>query len=321
MNKNQLTMAVIGGVALVAVLAFAYLTYSTVSEREEAEMSLQANKQAFEANRRFGAKEAESIRRNVEALKTWANAAYGEAGSLSVAEMSPDEFSAKASEFQQQMRADVNRYRRAKLLPDDVTAAYAAFVDFKDYLAGRFPDRPGMVREWNDICLFADALVAAGSDGMLSVRVETPERPPEPEARGPGRRGGAQAEKPDPIDARVYNLVFLARPGALVDVLNRLSKAERFVSIDELAFAQEPDPLLGLLTGGEKKDDEEASRGRRGRRRRNAAAEAQPEAETDEEKILKGKVTDPADPLVCKPFKVTMKISTLTVRSEKEEAK
>ncbi|MCR5413176.1 MAG: Amuc_1100 family pilus-like protein [Kiritimatiellae bacterium] len=321
MNKNQMTMAIIGGVALVAVLPFAYLAYSASADRAEKETELEGFKNTFNQNRRFSKAEADGIAANAQKLKDWSKEAYGEASSLAGADMSPEEFKAQASVFLQKMRSDVVGYQSGekKILPEDTAKAYEVFADFKEYLNGKFPDNPDQVRQWGDICLFADTLAAARCTALESVKVEAVEKPEEPEDRSARRRSPAAKEKEEnPIDARTYRIVFLARPAALVDALNGFAKAERFVAVDDLAFAQDPDPLPAMFES--KKDGDKEETGGRRRRGRRRAAEQEPEQE-EEDKALRGKVTDPNDPLVCTPFRVTMKISTLTVKPVKEEGK
>ncbi len=336
MNKNKLIMSIIGGVAVVSALALAYLAWMQVSVREEAEADLENKKGLFDQNRDATRAEERAIRKNVSALREWMEAAVCEAATLTNTvrriEMSAEEFVQRATEFQSTMRADVNRYQKlpenavAKIVADGAQAVDQTFPDFKEYITGgRLPERAVLVRWWVDICLVIDTLLDSGAESLMLARVVTPPpSEPDPKARG---RAKKEAD-PNPIAAETYEFVFRARPDALVNVLNALAAAGRFVSVDELSFAQDPDPLLNMLDGSDKKKGAEVG-GRRRRRQRTevseaaveAAAGAEGEDAMSKQLARSGTVTNPADPLSCTPFKVTMKVSTLAVRTTVEVKK
>lgn len=314
MNKNQITMSVIGGVALVATLAIAYFIYAESDTRAEQEDTLNAQKSIFEKNRKSSREQEKSVKDNAAAVEAWTASAFADAAGLTNAVRYAERMTPAG--FKEQMLRDVRRYQsvpadsKVKIVAEGDAMLQSIFPDFKDYItAGQMPDRPDLQRQWGDTCLFIDTLLECGAQNVVSVKVDTPPPPPPPEeGRGRGRDEGA---KPDPFDVQTYTIVFNARPAALTGVLNALAKVERFVSVDVLSFAQEPDPLLGVLNVSGKK---EGAEGGRRRNRRRQAEEAAAENAEAEQLARSGTVTNPADPLICTPFKVTMTVSTLAVR-------
>ena len=108
-------------------------------------------------------------------------------------------------------------------------------------------------------------------------------------------------------DAQSYTVEFLARPLALVTVINEFARNERFIVIDSLTFARAED-ALGKMLGGKDKEDARSPRTRgRGRNRGRGAQEDQPAEGGEEEVRRKGLVIDPVSDT---PFTVTMKITT-----------
>lgn len=328
MNKNQLTMAITGGAAVLATLVMAYFINSTGATREDAIGDLETQKGIFNQNRNASRDEEKAVRANVSALRDWMSAATDLAASVTGA-MAKVDMDLSASVFKSRMLDDVRRYQK---LPADTKIKFVAagdapidqtFPDFKDYIIrNSMPEAPELRRRWAEICLVLDTLVQCGAESLVSVKVDTPAPVREDPA---ARRVSAPSPAPSfKVDAEKYTFVFLARQDALVRALNALATVDRFISVDALSFVQEPDPLVAVLGGSSKDKDEKAGR-HGGRRRRGAASE--PESMTEEEKaaekLRSGTVTNPADPLAYTPFKVTMSLSTLAVGggSGKEDAK
>lgn len=315
MNRNQMTMAVTGAVALLATLGIGYFIMSEGSAREEAIGELDVQKNVFSQNRNASRDEEKAVRANVAALREWTDSATELASSTSGAAKIDTDTS--ASVFKSRMLDDVRRYQglpkeaKTKFVAEGDTPIDQIFPDFKDYIIrNSMPEAPVLRRRWAEICMVADALIECGAESLVSVKVDTP--PPQP-VDPKAKRQGAKQEGPSfKIDEERYTFVFMARQDALVRTLNALAKLESFISVDAFSFAQDPDPLVAVLGGSGKDKEKNSRRGSRGRHRADTSAEASGD-DADAEKLRSGTVTNPADPLSFTPFKVTMSLSTLAV--------
>ena len=139
MNKNQLTMAITGGVAVLATLVMAYFINSTGATLEDAIGDLETQKGIFNQNRNASRDEEKAVRANVSALRDWMSAATDLAASVTGA-MAKVDMDLSASVFKSRMLDDVRRYQK---LPADTKMKFVAagdapsdqtFPDFKDYI-------------------------------------------------------------------------------------------------------------------------------------------------------------------------------------------
>ncbi|MBO5904909.1 MAG: Amuc_1100 family pilus-like protein [Kiritimatiellae bacterium] len=311
MSKNQLKMAVIGGVGVVIALAafgMVVMNSSAVTELRDKiaqERSSCAQKRGISSQ---VAKKAEEARK---ALSEKALAAYDyvSTNDLQVAKV------IEGAKLQNLMNAD---YERFKKLPEGTSRKIIkedfAFGKFGDYIKGKVPSKEEaqlLSRQWNDVSILADILVDAGATELTDVKVITPkkEEPTNTNQRGRASRGRNVANTANADNAKYasenesYEITFLARPAALVKFLNLIASSKRFFAVDSLKFEQVGDPLLQAI-GADSKEEST---------RKNKKVNK----EEEDPSLSKICVTDPA---TTEPFTVTMKISAM-IFTEKEEAK
>lgn len=314
MNKNKIILSAIGGVALVAVLVSGYLIYSGLDEQSMKVDDLEgAQGNVSRINAAKVAPTDASVRAIVSnrvALATWLDEtlALASAGDFRVdAGMTPEGL--------KQLMVDEAR-ELAKLPAGGVGPLVKEDFGFgfNDIIAGgAIPPREKvalMQRQWREVKLFTEVLSKSGAVELTGVTVVEAAAPaPEQETKpknGRGRKRVAE-EKADPVTQQAYELKFLARPAALVRVLNAFAVNDRFITVDGCDFARETDTLMDIIDVS--KDKEVKSlRNRAARRRRPNKPEAvSDEGSAEEEANKKGLVTDPAMDL---PFIVTLKLTT-----------
>lgn len=312
MNKNKIIMSSIGGVAVVIALVLGYLTYAAWEEKEENVDSLESLKSSVKrlCSAKISPSQAsvDAIDENKKTLEIW----FGRA--LDVAARGDRSYpTLTVAEFCNQLRDEVAVERSlpggvgGKIVAEDFAFGFRDILD-----EGKLPkaeDLPVLQRQWGDIKFFADTIAAAGAVQLVSVEKDAKkpvEAQPAPQPAPRNQRQQQQAEVKPLADAQSYTVVFLARPAALVKVVNEFAKAERFTVVDSLAFERAND-ALGAILGGKDKEEARPSRGRgRGRGRARASEESESQ-EGEEEVRRKGLVVDPVSDT---PFTVTMKITT-----------
>lgn len=310
MNKNKIILSSIGGAAGLIALVLGYLIYSAWEEKNESVESLEN----MEANvtRISKAKIAPSqasvdaIGENKKTLEIWF------ARALDVAARGDRSYpTLTVAEFCNTLRDEVAAARalpggtNGKISSEDFSFGFRDIID-----EGKLPkpdDLALLQRQWGDIRLFVETLSAAGAIQLTNVEKIEKKAAPEPapqNVRNPRQQQSQEEAKPL-ADAQSYKIVFLARPLALVRVLNEFARSERFTVVDSLSFNRATDALGNILGG---KDKEESARPTRGRRRgRRQAAEEEATEGAEEEVKRKGLVVDP---VTDTPFTVTMDITT-----------
>lgn len=317
MNKNKIIMSSIGGAAVVIALVLGYLTYAAWEEKEENVDSLdglKANvKRISSAKIAPSQASVDAIDENRKTLEIWFDRAFEVAvrGDRSYPTLT-------VAEFCNQLRDEAGEARKLPGGTNGKIVAEDFAFGFKDILdEGKLPkpdELPVLQRQWGDIRLFVDTLSAAGAVQLTSVEKEGAQKPAEPapapaaNQRGRNQRQQPQVEVKPLATSQVYTIQFLARPPALVKVVNEFASTERFVVVDSLSFERATD-ALGNVLGGKDKEEARSSRGRgRGRGRGRAAQEEETEQQEGEEEVRrKGLVVDPVTDV---PFTVTMKITT-----------
>lgn len=311
MSKNQLTMAVIGGVGVVIALAAFGMVVMNSSAVTELRDKIVQERSSYAQKRGISSQIAKKVEEVRKALNDKALAAYSyvSTNDLRVAKV------LEGAKLQNLMNAD---YERFKKLPEGTSRKIIkedfAFGKFGDYIKGKVPSKEEaqlLSRHWNDVSILTDILVEAGATELTDVKVITPkkEEPTNTNQRGRASRGRnlANASGADNVkyasENESYEITFLARPAALVKFLNLISSSKRFFAVDSLKFEQAGDPLLQAI-GAESKD--ESTR----KNRKNKKDDEDPS-------LSKICVTNP---MTTEPFTVTMKISAM-IFTEKEEAK
>ena len=122
-------------------------------------------------------------------------------------------------------------------------------------------------------------------------------------------------EKKPIATAQGYSLKFLARPFAIVGILNAFTECDRFVVMDDVSYVRATDALASSVGG---KENPEAAAARPGGRRRRRGGDAAQENAEEGAVNKKGLVVDPATDV---PFTVTMKITVYDFGTKAEETK
>ena len=315
MNKNKITLSSIGGVAVLVALVVGYLAYGKMTEKSEKIETLDSMKQQVQSINNGKIKPAQdsvdAIEANRKKLASWRTEAFATAsrGDIGVVPgMTPDA-------LKQKMVGD------AKQIADLPGAAAGKFVKadfdfgFKGIVAGS--EMPAsdklelLQRQWADVKMFAETLQGCGAVELTEVVVEEA-KVAEPEAPVKGRRGKKVVEKKPMAAAQGYTLKFLARPFAIVGILNAFTECERFVVMDDVSYVRATDALASAVGGKEKPEGGAARPARRGRRGRDAAQENAEEGAGNK----KGLVVDPATDV---PFTVTMKITVYDFGTKTEQ--
>jgi len=320
MNKNQITMAAIGGVSLVAALAVGFFAFSVSGESGEKFDELEG-KRAEVSNLKGAAiapcqASVDKIKANDSVIARWSENAFAIAAKGDAApagETSP-------AAFKQRMVEDARELSR---LPGGVNGAIVkpgfgfGFPSFIN--EGAMPkaeELPLLDRQWSETCLLVKTLAECGVSELVSIEPAQPkqEAPAPKEKRGRSRKA---VEKPKEIaTAQAYVVKMTAKPLAFVKVLNALTGGERFIVVDNFSFTREDD--LGRILGEGKgkpagEDAAAPQREARGRGRRRGAQQAEEPAEAKEEIAKKGLVTDPA---LAAPLSVTIEFTTFDFGSK-----
>ena len=326
MNKSKLTMAVIGGVAGLLAVAIGVLVWLEADAHDVKDAELASARSRAAGNASANPAVTKARKENEKALVDWAKASYAFVAERSARAIDPSQ---EPSAFKQQM---MDEQRALAKLPEDsetkIIKETFYFGDaFRDFISqGSMPkkeDMPRLQRQWDDLMHLAEVFLKAGVSELTDVSFKAvAAAEPVVAERGRGR-GGRGAETVDakaayPSSEETYVVKFLARPEALVSVLNALATDEkRFMSVVLRRFEQAGDPLVAMLGGGDKEKDGGGSR-----RRRSRAVEFT-EAATDgegaeAEVARKGLVTDPK---TCAPFTVTLEVTTYDFVPAGEEEK
>lgn len=316
MNKSKLAMAVIGGVAALLAIGIGVLVWLEAGTQEEMDAQLSSARSRAANNASANPAVTKARRENEKSLVDWAKASYGYVSERTARSL---DASQEPSAFKQQM---LDEWRALTKLPEDAETKIIKesfyFGDvFKDFISqGSMPrteDMPRLQRQWDDLMHLADLFLKSGVAELVDVAVKPKAAATAAAAdRGRGARGSRGAAAVDPKAAypsseESYFVKIVARPEALVKVLNAIATDEkRFMSASLLRFDQAGDPLVAMLGGGDK--DKESSRGRRRRRGRAAEVEETAQAGDAEAEIArKGLVTSPES---SQPFTVALEVTT-----------
>ena len=325
MSKNQIVMVAIGGVTLVAAAVLGYLAFDSYSakgeaidEREGAVSSVQRLLRADVSP----IKESElAYKKNSDTLAGWTEAALATAavGDKAVKD------NVNPAAFKQKL---VDEARTLSELPGGVDGKVMKDVSafgFPDFVSGdKLPEQamlPQLQRQWGDVCYMVEKLqscgvveivkIAPAASSSQAAQVQKEEKP----KKGKKKQKNAEEEKPV-YTIEKYDVLFRAKPTALVKSVNTLATCDRFIVIESMSMAREGDMIAAALGEGEKAQAAAAqpSGGRRRRRSRDAVEQEQSAEEAGSEK--KGVATDPEQE---SPFLVTLVVSTYDFGSAKKE--
>lgn len=313
MNKNQLTMAVTGGIAGVITLALLVMVYMGAEEVAETRDDVASSRSVCESKRGITRKSGNEARANMKALAEEAAAAYVSLTNRGEVVQMPDK-----DALQKMMYADAVKFRA---LPQNsakkIVAEDFGFGVFAEYIKGKVPakqDVPKLFRRWGDVSAMTGILLDSGATELFAVKVLTQEGPIEQPSERGQRNRNLSSKKPEAekysCAEELYEIEFLARPTALVKVLNALAADEtRFYAVDGISFDQPRDPLIQAIGGDSEKDKRGKPKGGRNKKT----------AEEKEDEIGRRKMCL-TDPSTVEPFRVVLKVSTI-VFAAKEESK
>ncbi len=315
MNKNQLTMAVIGGTGAVIAAALFVLAWLGGSTIDELKSELADNKAACDENRALTRKAGNKHKENLAVLKEMSQKAYDTVTNGYALSEIPT-----ADALQKLMHDSAERFKK---LPADVARKIVkqdfGFGSFSDYIKGTVPskkDVPLLYRRWCDVQRITEILLQSRATEMIGVKVLTKavaaeeEKPRNWRSRSNDRKPAGEKIAKYPCQEESYEIEFIASPSALSSVINALAADKRFFVVDSLKFAQSTDALIQALGEG---TGAEGGKGK-SKREKKALLEKKAEEEANRGKKL---VTDPA---TVEPFVVTMKITSMLFMA-KEESK
>lgn len=316
MSKNQIVMAAIGGVTLVASGVLGYLAFDAFSSKAEA---VEAGDGAKESVRRLlradvsPDKESElAYKKNADTLAGWTEAALATAAAGDRA-VSND---INPAAFKQKLVDEARALSELEGGVDGKIVKPGFNFGLPDFVTGdKLPEQemlPKYQRLWGDIRLVFELLQECGvaeivriePAGVASAAAQAQQEEKPKAKKGRGKKD-AEAEKPV-YTVEQYAVDFRAKPAALVKAVNALATTPRFIVVDSMSFAREGDMIAAALGEGEKaKGAQQQAAGGRHNRRKKVVEEVEKPAEESEEK--KGLVNDPVNEA---PFLVKITLST-----------
>ena len=284
LSKNQIVMLSIGGVALVASLAFGYLAFSAYSAKSEASENAERDSSAVRsllgAAISPDASSVAAVNKNRDALAGWTEAAVS-AASAGDRALATD---VNEAAFKQKL---VDEARALSELPGGVNGKIVkpdfAF-GFPDFVTGdKLPEKeklPQLQRQWADIRTMVETLQACGIVELVRIEptlVKQPtvaEQQPKETKKKKRKKKADEEAKPAYTEER-YAIDFRAKPAALVKVVNALATSQRFIVVESLDFTRESDMIGKALGEGDKRGADAEQQSSRPRRRRRGAEQAE----------------------------------------------
>lgn len=317
MNKTKMILSATGGIALVAVVAMAVLTWMSFSAKTAAregddESGTDGLETVMERSRALSAKKpypcaasVKQIASNRQEVVAWKEAALKLAsrGDRPVVPTTP-------AAFKEFIVSDAKRVAALPSAAGTLVTDDFDFGPFKDYISGgKMPsdsELAALQRKWDDVAVIAETLSSCGITRFVGVGFKTAAAAPEAKENNASRKASrrkrqaqkaaaaAAAEQPAVAGsvAYAYTIAFLAKPAALVKSVNALATSERFMVVEDLGFIRPSDVVAIALGDGDKQ-----------------------EAKGEKEEAKNGIVTDPVlDP----PLLVKMTVSVYDFKSLEE---
>lgn len=335
LSKNQIVMLSIGGVALVASLAFGYLAFSAYSAKSEASENAERDSSAVRsllgAAISPDASSVAAVNKNRDALAGWTEAAISTASAGDRA-LATD---VNEAAFKQKL---VDEARALSELPGGAGGKIVKpdfSFGFPDFVTGdKLPEKeklPQLQRQWADIRTLVETLQACGIVELVRIEptlVKQPtvaEQQPK-ETKKKKRKKKADEEAKPAYTEEKYAIDFRAKPAALVKVVNALATSQRFIVVESLDFTRESDMIGKALGDGDKRGADAEQQSSRPRRRRRGAEQAEfgaDAAATDAAaEADKGVVNDPdkEEPFLVKAVVLTYDFGSAAQASGGETA-
>jgi hypothetical protein len=294
LSKQQMIGAVGAGIFVVCAGGLGWMLYSAWSDKGEVETKVTEETDAF---RRFNEAAVYPSKASIDSVKSNATSYvewYDSAETLAARGDRAMQIES-ASKFKQLLEREVRRIRELPGGAGGKISAPTFLFGFEQYLGegGVLPkdaEVPRLAVQLESICRLADAFAEAGvyevkSVTRLSAKVEKQDEA-EADSSSSSAKGKKPSSKKEAADApkmtkESYAFEILARPTAIVQVLNKLTACERFVVVRNLSFRQSVDSIVDHIAAAKKAEDAKNAPSTGLRRRRGAAAapaDANPEA-------------------------------------------
>jgi len=284
MNRTQVILAAIGGVAVVGALVLGYLIWDAASVRSEKTEALDAALSSAKGILKKLPVKAESAalavyRENAAAYGDWRGEAERLAarGDLVFEATTPAVFKTTIVHEARQL-SSLPGCEGGKLVKPDFP------FGFRDYTVGGAlpPDNPAdlkrLQREWNDVSSVIRTLAECGGtrmaiDDVRMGKVKAAEaEEPAPSAKSNKRnrnkakakaqakaqsqaKEAAKAESASGPAITAFAVDFRTTPAALVKALNAFATGPRFIVVDSCTFVRERDALAEALGGDSKRGE------------------------------------------------------------------
>lgn len=312
LTKNQQMAAVALGVWGVVVAGAGYFYWSALSARQQAQQDFSdadASIDEFYSRPVFPEEKAvKSVKANESAYTNWLATAraFAAGGDRTYA---PVEGSVFKQELDNRIDGVLSRLPGGNAEGKLAAAAFNWSFDTERQPGARVPDLADTPPLRARLDIVTDLAKLMSESGVVEVKALS-YLPPPVVKEEPKRRGNRKKEAEPEFDKMDFSVVFLARPAAIVRVLDALTGEYRFFTVTSLNMrSSEPDAFAKRLAGPEENAQEAAGRGRGRGRRRALVVEEQPQ-EDDSKKVHV--VTDPeTDP----PVEVTLKFSVYDFRT------
>ncbi len=331
MNKNQITMASIGGVALFFLLVVAYLSFSTYSDQSTRAEELEFAKESVQRLNKAKVPPTEAAEQAIQANREKVAVWHADAMALATRGDRATRQGMNGGLLRQEMRTSAAELDKLPGGVNGVLVAENFGYGFHEIVrGGSQPEGDAAklaktLRQWEDVEFFANTLSQCGVHEWTGVTVRASETISEttlfesmPQG-GKGRRKGSKkavgkTEDATPVlSEQTYELKFTAKPAAFLRVLNAFATSERFVIVDQFSFANNQEAMMKLI--GEKADQAAVASARKGRRSRRSALQEAAETEAATELAQTGDVIDPA---TAAPLTVTLVVTTIDFGSENQ---
>lgn len=310
-NRTKIILYVLGGVVAVATLVLLGLSYNAWSHSSDQQLDidgLQSRMNGFRRSKIAPTAQAEAaLAQNENELKKWYSKAFE---IVSAGDQLPA--SEEPLELQTRMRNEAQELAQRPGLAEGKFVKSDFTFGFKEELIdGKTPERsavPELQRRWNDVSALLTILADAGVGEVQEIAVLPYQSPEEPATRRHAPRKGAKGKEAPTLtlSERSYTVKFVTQPGALVQALNTLAKAQRIMTVDEMVFSRATDQVAQLIAP-QKKESRPT-----GRRHRGAARLPETKQDEDTEKTS-GIIVDAQK---AEPFTVALKVTSVDLGTQ-----
>ncbi len=319
MNRNQLTMAVIGGAGgAIALVVFA-LVWMKSGKIDALQLEVANLKSECDGLSAVDPATGENYRKNLNSISNEVSASFNSAAN----EFLLDEYSAlEKSVFCKRMQDDFKDFVKwsegsvDKLISEDKKES-DDIPQFKSCLGGTVPssekEKLKLVRQWCDFKKLMNLMKDAKVKKLERFAAITEAAKETSDKSGTGGQAGNQAPLYQ-YDEEKYEVKFEAKPAALVELLNLISANESedkyFFIVEKMSFDgrfSNNEEIIKGTDGNARKSEGRSSRGRRGRNRNSESKEVEKQ-ELAEKNDVKTFMTNPE---TAEPIKVTMIIRSV----------